>query len=344
MVRLAIPLDETNVVRVGPQVVPPTRGWRRVSSAPGQDWDEIGDSELLVRRKEGSDEFWTLARYEVMRYRDETGMWESVGGLVPDLPAHLLLSKDRDVWLWGTAAYQTPEDLVPPFGRYDDTLQLFEPVYDAGGLLNGLVIRNVQVDEDGIFWILADSGSGESELYRFEPTSLNAQAVLPGRVFHGMAVAPGPRVFLLDRKEGEVLEYHPGGGVTNLPIPFYEEFGDSPISMMVDHEGRLWINDFEYLDLSSMAETSWFRIIRSPIFINYLDTAGIYHWDRPAPLLETPDGSVWFASGRGTARLDPLRGEWCMFTSAKGGLAQDLAGNLWMFAYGGLYLRQAGTR
>jgi len=150
-------------------------------------------------------------------------------------------------------------------------------------------------------------------------------------------------VYIIQRSESDpqrkLIRYDPANGLTrSTNIPYTDDvFGDST-SLYLDRENRIWVSDRAWFSVHQAGVGIPHIVIRSPVFIDYLDELGYYSWVRPKIMLQSIDGRLWYQSSRGDAWYDHATGEWCLFTPHKSNIVEDSQHNLWMLIGNDLYV------
>jgi hypothetical protein len=212
---------------------------------------------------------------------------------------------------------------------------------------------------------------GQGELYSFKPsTGAIERHVLDmqnadvendnGAIFYApeepaikdgaIAFELDETIYLLSADSPELFEYHRDSGrITRSVIPvIVQELGlesanifDAPpnpggsnaYGVFVDHAGRLWVNDYGWMD----SDGTWNVMLRSPVFISEEIEILKHIWYRPNLVLESSDNSLWFRSPNGLAKLNPDSGEWCWVSQVITNVIEDQDRNLWILVGGKLY-------
>jgi len=324
-------------------------------SIPGitQQVDEEGvpvtvfEGKLVVR---GADEIWLVE--PLMRYTPSTRVAREYVILGADgLQAYPKLPfLGSDGTLYVQAVNSTFTGIL--VARYDDQHDKFEVITAESDVFtdNGAGARTVHEiveDRSGNFWFIYND-----ILTRFNPMTLEAEHVLgreQGYVpISTLVISPGNSLWTA----AEVLGKNGGDDAMDLGIQVIrydistgdiQQFGAPPglqesgWELFLDHRGRLWFNDFGYLELNKDGSGTWYQVIRSPIFIS--DRSGNYRyvWRIPEPKLETRERHLWFTFS-GLARLDLETNQWCLVSRTPvSSVAKDGEENLWFLSDNQLY-------
>ncbi len=302
----------------------------------------------LIEHHLGYDTFWLRSDNQFFLYRTDTRQWESISfGMNGDetLPVNLFQSQSGQVW----ALQLTSRKTVPLFLRLGEDRK-FEFVDDAAGELTtdwrvwGELKKSI--DEYGIVWFVAEHNSrDETALYSFDPQTTKAKKHISGKRYEfgaSIALAQDGSIFLSRSKEKEIVQYFPATetsrtiSVKEVAEGNFVEQGY--VDLFFDRLGRLWLNDFGWLDLTTKDYPTWHQIVRSPIFITKnISPFYTYVWARPVPLIESSDGRILFRRGGGLTWLDPAKGKWCKFSTVDTNVLSDGNGNLWLLYNNNLY-------
>ncbi|MEW6028917.1 MAG: hypothetical protein ACOYZ8_06200 [Chloroflexota bacterium] len=316
--------------------------WEMVSTVPDEFTGKLGSGLLLVQPREDHDEIWIDVyddpidngdrKYYI--YRTDTKEWRRA----PTPPSSwVFLDSNNNVWA-KTVSYDRS---VPIFYRLDEAINRFVPVMDiAENLSNGHVPSGVKIGADGLLWFIFRDNQDKTSLYSFDPVTLEAKGHLSGDYYEEVEMDKNGNLYLLQRGVTLVKYNPPTGNVLSANIPRTdEEFGDSN-NMYLDHENRLWISDRVWFDITATGIDNQYVVIRSPVFIDYVDYLLHYRWVRPLVALESIDGRLWYRSTRGNAWFNPNNGEWCLFTTYNSNIVQDSKYDLWMLIENSLYRLQ----
>lgn len=314
-----------------------------------QKWKSLDPVTSLVARS--SDEIWLIASHigdwgSIVRFRPSTR--EIITYTVPSgdagefVPGDLFLSKTDVLWGIGPSSGLVPGRARWFLIRYDLETDSFIQVTDKDGILSGTPYPySMDDDAHGVLWFVTGNA-----LIRFDPSTQKAERMLDeqrGYTFQYLAVAPDGSIWLsaspVPIEEGKgpyvVIRYNPQ---TNE----IKDYGSPPgaeeyLPLYFDRSGRLWVEDYGWLEFPATGEPEWYQIVRSTVFI--YDHAGPlqYGWGRPQRVYESSNGLFWFSSGAGLVRLDLKQGQWCLVTRLAGPFAEDNARNLWTTALGQIY-------
>jgi streptogramin lyase len=294
----------------------------------------------LISYDDQYSEIWVLSNnwQGIFQYRTDTQEWiVNKTGNIEDISL-LFLDKEGNVWS-ARVNYLGPSFTSLPFlSRYDKEKGEFIPVYDNGDTWT-LTVSSVKVDDEGIFWMMVDN-RGVHQLTSFNPSTLKATIQLESPDYgYSLEISPDNKILFGDQKDNSLIVYSPDTGkVDSYKIPLTVYFGLG-VDLFLDSYGRLWVNDFGWMDLSTSTSHQWFTVVRSPIFIDFPEGIGQWGWTSPTFSTESADGLLWFRSIRGTGWLDTNTGTWCLFTTYDSDILQDNEHNLWMLADGKLFER-----
>lgn len=317
--------------------------WHKVSEIPEKFKDRIAYVSL-IRSRIGHDELWvgvhnrdefTNTNDIFLVFQTDTQEWREVS-FIPGF--NLFVGKDQSIWVY---TYST-SDTEPKFYRLDESDKQFVPVMDRTNELGaGHITSNIRVDRDGVFWFIfrnADDATASNEsLYSFNPQTQEARHIISGLVLAEDLEIDGRDNLYILQKDGTLVYYQPSSNESRkVDLPPDSKLGIGG-NLYLDHQNRLWVSDRLWFDLAKDSFARPYVLIRSPIFIDYVDYLGRYEWMRPSVILESIDGRLWFNSTRGTAWFRPDSGEWCLFTTYGSNIVEDSEHNLWMLIGNGLY-------
>jgi hypothetical protein len=286
--------------------------------------------------------------YDYSVYNTKTKEWENRNGILEDSSAYAVkLFVDNNGLIWGQNSSDQKGNAL--LSRWNDTSRLFEPDNDTKNIPayeseddngNWLAKRSSIILFDNarsLFWVLAHkdgiySYNIESHVVQkfinLDKSIKNAVLSTDGSIYYNVfqdesgdhQVDVGLRHFSIQKGIETVY--------TNLDL----RVGYSNI--LVDHSGSLWLDAAGW----KSSDGNWHQIQPSPIFItNRKQGASDHRWRMPFVQLESSDGRLWFSSDNGMAWLDPIKGEWCWFTTYQTFIEEDPDHNLWMIADGKLY-------
>jgi hypothetical protein len=335
-----------------PTPVPVPDGWQpQLSAGQMQKWTSRDWVKTILARN--SDDIWLILNSGgLLRYRPNAQTIESytivgVNG-VAFQPGGLLLSKTGTLWAIGyyptNSGYLSEPHTI--LSRYDVQADRFVPVYDPDGVLTGLDSlgpsspdAQTGSDAQGVLWFIVDNS-----LIRFDPDTRKAMRVIDkssGYSLDFLAVAADGFVWLsaIQNQNWQgpflVIRYDPGTGEI-------KEYGSPPNALgpavlYFDRSGRLWTDDWGYLEFPATGDPVWYEIIKSPIFIYKLNDPYVYAWSGPYPFNEVAPGLFYFSSSAGIGSLDFKQGQWCLLTRSSGPFSEDDAHNLWFAVEGQIY-------
>jgi hypothetical protein len=109
-----------------------------------------------------------------------------------------------------------------------------------------------------------------------------------------------------------------------------------PSTLFLTGDGHLWVEDMGWLDID---EDTWHLVIRSSVFVAIQPEDGYnYSWPFGDPMYESSNGYIWFNAANGVIYHDPQHGNWCWVTTDYSSVIEDVDSNMWMVAYGKLYM------
>ena len=300
---------------------------------------------------QGND-IWFTANDTLARYRPATNELTTYTVQVQGydfLPAQLFVSQDGTIW--GSNHYDLSQDVVPhvpgDLSRYDVELDRFEPAPDKDSLLTreagGTAITE---DTQGRLWLIRNWA-----LFSYDPQTRQAERVLDeqqGYRPHNLVGGPDEGVWLAvhlteypEDRRPFIIRYDPQTGEINHrgPPPDVHEH-DTISSMYFDRSGRLWVENYGWLEFPPTGEPVWYRLLPSPVFItDRMQGAGAsqYSWTSSDQVYESSNGLFWFSSGAGLVRFNLQRGEWCLLTTLPNNIVEDADHNLWLAGERQLY-------
>jgi hypothetical protein len=303
------------------------------------------EGQLVVK---GDDEIWLME--PLRRYTPSTKKVKEY--TVVDGDGNLLypvtLFMDLHNTLYATAHNESFDSLV--FVQYNDRTDRFEVIGTENSVLIGRgagVGRNIVEDQSERFWLVY-----QDNLIRFDPKTNQAEKILgeeQGYIpWDALVISSDNALFLvaeelsdvgggeIERLDPQVIRYDiQTGDIQQYDAP---PLTDANIELFIDHQERLWLNDFGYLELNHDGSWTWYQIIQSPIFIISGQSGNYrYTWKRPILEVETHNRYLWFTFS-GLARLDLKTNEWCLVTrTSVYTVAKDSQENLWFISDNQLY-------
>jgi hypothetical protein len=254
--------------------------------------------------------------------------------------------------IWGIVYDEdTPQNKF--FVKFNDSTEDFEPASKQVEYYQG-DITAITKGEGNSFWIslmVRDMQTGEKK-YTF--ISLDSETLQSGEIPSVSKLQPTSLAFsqnkdvwmlILDNGRRRLATFNPFSKSTTI----YEESSgivdgfatedvDDLSELYFDRYGRLWVDDRGWFDFSITNMPQWYRVVRSPVFIEKQEYSEVpYVWRRPFSMTQSSDGLYWFTSSVGTVRLDEASGEWCLFTTYISPIMEDSSQHLWMIADGKLF-------
>ena len=333
-------------------VLPPKEWEPQLSDGQSQKLKTLYSISSIVARSR--DDIWITTSRDLARYRPSTHELITYTVKVDEggaffVPSELFLAKDGTLWGIGVTGYSAWDlGLSSKFrgilSHYDAKADRFEPVLDKDGILTeGPGSTWMSEDAQGILWLVKDD-----VLFSFDPASRQAKRVLDqrqGYLFKNLVGAPDGTIWLaatpVEQPRGVpiVIRYDPRTGKIEYHGPPPETKEDDFIgSLYLDRAGRLWADDYGWLELPARGEPVWYQIVPSPVFVTRMQAGEFtYSWLRPHRVYESSNGLFWFSSGAGLVRLDLKSGDWCLVTTLNSPVAEDDAHNLWIAGNGQIY-------
>ena len=262
----------------------------------------------------------------------------------------LWVTRDKTLWIAGIARLDNEKYLLLAY--YDETKDQFVRVIDEDELLlqdfDGSDSPEIKEGINNQLWILY-GGS----LIRYDSKTNVAKTILDPEYFYelgsSMTIDQDGVLWLVARGVDGALAYEKGQRFVmrydhqSKSSRFYGsppgyEGNNRSFTLFVDHLGRVWADDYGWLQIHPSGDGTWYHAIRSPIFISDRPIGQAqYGWFRPAPLLETEDRYIWFGSA-GLGRLDLLENHWCLLnTIPTNTIAMDSEDNIWIAGDGRIF-------
>ncbi|MCP4288266.1 MAG: hypothetical protein GY792_28155 [Gammaproteobacteria bacterium] len=261
-------------------------------------------------------------------------------------------NKDGAVWGYNHHTYQNiPKNQIPVLSRYDEPQDKFVPVLDVDGILTAENVTSLNqqpsVDADGIIWMVL-SIDGQDFIYSFNPSTLVAEekALFSNSPWiTGLTHAPDGNVWMIDYHNGQLLYYdvHTESiqiftGIPDGEVGISSEEIKTIFVLFADSNERLWISDAGWLDFSNLNSIRWYKVIRSPVFVEkHLAPNGYYHWNHPDLIFQSSNNRYWFSSSAGVVMLDAENTNWCLITTGYSAVTEDTSGNIWMVVFDKVY-------
>jgi hypothetical protein len=335
----------TQAPEATPRHIPPQKYWQQQDSLPQQKQD-TGIS--LVGRL-SQRELWFISpiSHKVNRYFIENRQWKSYKTIdsTQAIPRGLFISNDGTVW--GIGIYLTDNNDIgksfPLLSRYNDQIDGFEFVMDQSVILQTPQVfwnSGIVEDKTGLLWLFVE-GKGGQILYSFDPKT--QQATQHYSMSSGgnstLVIDPDGNLWFLDVFENNLMQYNPVTQEANpykgLTIPI--DLQDVSY-LYSDRSERLWLDTHGWLDFSNKYSLVWNRVIESPVFIT---DNGIpeshFLLSTPIDTYQSSNGWYWFTGTVGIVRLDLQQGSWCLITTGRSTVIEDIEHNLWIAVFGHLY-------
>lgn len=252
--------------------------------------------------------------------------------------------------IWGVAS----DDVIPKtiyFVHFNDLLKDFEIVSEKFQFGD---ITAIARSKNDIYWISffrRDTQSG-NKIYTFvsydsKTSSIQTYPEISLLQPSSLSIAPDNKVWMIVYIDStwklsifdpvlETISIFQSN--QKIVDGFVSEEINSLSMLYFDQLDRLWVDDRGWFDFSSTGEPQWYKVIRSPVFIEQQDYSEIpYIWRRPFFVSQSSNGLYWFNASVGTIGLNESTGIWCHFTTAISPVVEDTYSNLWIMAYGKLY-------
>lgn len=314
---------------------------------------------MLARVYENHQEIWVghyVYELETKEWREDPSraVFSTEMGETAVTPDAYFLTRDgsiwgRNDWRSSQATAILPQS-VPILSKYNEVSHRFE---FAAGVLEiprdnpdgGWGRPEIVLDSDDIFWIFHTDG----KIYRYDPARGQTQkweAVIPELLIDSAALSPDGSIYLQKARkahwehisDGDFLQFFPRtGNVVPLNAPAQSWPVVMYTSMLVDHNGRLWVDALGY------REPSGYWRLTHPNLEEYSTNLGNPAWWPAIPYFESSNGILWYfryteiPQRDGTAWYDPMTGEGCVFTNIPSKIVEDADHNLWLVADGKLY-------
>lgn len=353
-----------------PTQVLPLYPWQPVSSIPDpaddNRWDRLNVE--ISRSIDGRIEIWIQANlfysnkdgqlnsegiHEFLVFTPATQSWQRVPAYVGNTGVRvdsLFVTKEGEIWgrnHWITGDEKIPIQDIPVMSKFNQQIKSFEFVEDqiakkdtTGPYVDHFSWAEVVLDQEDIFWFLINKDA----IYQFNPyTGISQPYVeIPEIEVVETALTIDGHIYFLQRSHSvelqeTIFEFAPDlSEVVSLGIP--NEPWPNISSMLVDHNGRLWLNAVGWRD----PDGTWqLTHPNSEGYFKNANSALAYRWATPKPTLESSNGILWFSrftqSFNGTAWLNPVTGEGCWFTTEYSNIVEDHDHSLWLVADEKLY-------
>lgn len=140
---------------------------------------------------------------------------------------------------------------------------------------------------------------------------------------------------ILHTLDGSISNYGPPPNITGEKKQDFLSQLDQPLAM--DEVGRLWVDDYGWLELDDYSNYKWHPVDRSTLFIYVYDPDLKYVWLRPRAVYRLSDKSTWFWAGTGIVQYDDLKNIWCWKAPEGGPLVEGMSGDLWLIGQHQIY-------
>lgn len=344
-------------------LVPPPSPWEVEASLPEfaglTNWERRDLGVIQTRRIDSYYEIWIHISQGLEKqgylaiYRTDTKEWK----VIPEQIDTLILDKNGSLWgsHSGYFGYASAPFDSRVLSKFDELTNTFIPVKEVQNLAavvekgGSQYYSQVLLDEDGMFWILVPVDG----IYKYDPNSgeMKKYFDLPA-AFRDAKIAPHGDIYVLVNnmyyQDGEerfdyILKYYntKTGKNSEFALAYYLEPYPKPFTLLVDHQGRIWLDNIAFIDDGTL-----YQIQRSPLFISPISEAyNDYRYKRADVILESSDGRIWFLHrNNGIISLNPDKDEWCWFTTYQSNIVEDSNHNLWMIADGKLYKLPLGEQ
>lgn len=320
-----------------------------VTSSDNDVWltGDIGQKRVVIRYDQGL-KSWTV--------------YGSIEGNETIAPKTLFLSLDGTIWGIdnhdenGRSNHDANLSLLSRYTQETDQFEFMGDLNSATEEFDDFLhLIRIREDQSGNLYLLLYQKNGHV-IYRYKPSSQKLDFILMAPQdawIVDFVIGPNNKIWMVDAfseyflisydlKTGEFQPYQ--GTISFVP-------GDDLVFdntdrifgrhiLLLDNDGKLWVDDRGWLDGLETTSPSWHRIIRSPLFVVLsLDNVWnpVYYWDRPREMYQSSDGSIWFTSYAGIIRLNPDIGDWCLLTTYYSPVTEDDDQNLWLVADEHLY-------
>lgn len=331
-----------------PQEVLPANPWVLVDALPDFPGDALPQTThariLLSHSTNSNTEIWVkrfwqvedistgrwMSKEDLLIYHVEAMKWVWMPEQIEDTEAlvgDLYLSSDGAIWSRNYFSAGNPQ-----FSVYDRARNEF--FFDTKS--KEIPYGKVLLSQDDVFWVVPYNDYIYS--YDTQTKDVKRHVAISGVFAQSIDIDRDGNLYILNTGNGqidtagdeELLRFdHQANTLERIGIgldPYLPVW-----SMLVDHAGNLWLDDRGWMT----PESEWFQIVRSPIFISGEMN---YKWLSPKLIMESSNDLIWYRWDNGMAWLDPQKGSWCWFTTAKDAdVKEDQGQRLWLTADGKLY-------
>lgn len=353
--------DEKKPVLVLREFILPVSPWKVVETVPIPKADDFSYhvSTYLrgVNNKGGSPEIWIESNYMSINaqphkiflvYQPQEKKWKSVdvnfstndGG--DYTISKLIFGEEGSVW--GVVDADNYMGSVDPsvalLSKYDDAKGEFEFDTDFAKAFSNFDIYRQKADifyDNGTFWLVVYHDA----IYRYDLREKTVEKMISIDSLDLVAsvLDPGNSIYLLTDNSQSMQSEHDfyqysieENKLIQMSIPSeirYAEYSN----MLVDHRGRLYLDDVAWLE----PDGEWYMMIQPAIFISDRGKDQELRLRIPSIEAETSDGRLWFLGSNGSTWMDPERQLWCWFTTSGAIPYEDSDRNLWIIVDDKLY-------
>jgi hypothetical protein len=291
----------------------------------------LEDDSLLFATKQG-----------VYKYHVQLKTWDKISD--KNLGS-LIHAKNGSIW----GVNNLINEII--LSKFDSTLNDFVDIQDNDGYLKTVQSNSgggtkLIEDENGYFWMNVYNGTSDS-LISYDPVSNSIGNIVlsDDRLLLGDFVIRDNVIWVIEWEKDKLMTYDIKHNKLS-DFTYYSIYPDDFINenlldmstLFVDRKGNLWIDERGWFYFDNDENPSWYKIIRSSVFIDEGNsTENYFRWVRPISIYESTNGQLWFRSAVGLARVDPLKGDWCRFTNIDSPIIEDENQSIWIVLYGKVY-------
>ncbi len=352
---------------LGQESALPLAGWEKQTSN-----DQNIQSVELVQQEDGRDFIWASiyskenSSSSLVRFQPDEKTWESVKSDTLSFGGFSLIKDNNDsIWYirrhWSefkskeAGSLNDVDSLM--VGMYKKKASQFQTALKVRDLLEdqkfnpitNIYLADAAFDSENNLWFILhlqmESDKDEYRLLQYSPSTGKIEQKLTDVAIEGkyqpgsLAISSDDTLYLANAEEKLLIRYDlrkDAYEVIDIPTGILDDGFSGAIPLFLNGEDKLWITDYGSVDMSSQYFT-WYKIVKSPVFIYQQMGNGIVTWAHPKFLLETGDKRLWYTFGGGTGWVDPGTGQWCVFTTYPSNIVQDSDHNLWIAVGGNLY-------